>query len=94
MGYSEFKSSSKEKTTSDTIGKGQIQLQHLSPELFLEMRLIRQHNHSGAKSRKINIRDLTGDFGIDGFYMWSSDGTKRYKVTINSSTGAFVLTEV
>ena len=87
--YASFKSSPKSLTTSGQIGSGQIDLSHLSPELFLEVRSIRLHNHSGTKSRKIKLQDLTGEFGIDGFYMYDVSGT-RYHVTI--SGGAFVLT--
>lgn len=93
MGYSTFKESPKAMTTSDQIGKGQIRLEHLDPGLFSEIRNVSLHTHTGSKSRRINVKDLEGAFGIGGFYMYSSDGTKRYKVTINSATGAFVLTE-
>jgi len=92
-GYAEFKQSPKALTTADQIAPGAIGLNHLSPDLFLEVQSIRQHSHTGTKSRKINIKDLTGFFGINGFYMYSSDSTKRYKVTIDSATGTFVLTE-
>lgn len=93
-GYAEFKSSPKSVITSNDIGPGQIQLRHLDPGLFGEIKNIGLHNHSGTKSRRISIRNLQDDFGTDGFYMYSSDGTKRYHVTINSGTGAFVLTQV
>ncbi len=93
MSYASFKSSPKELTTSENIGPGQIQLEHLSPGLFSEIRSIALHAHTGTKSRKIDIKDLGGSFGTTGFYMYSSDGTKRYHVTIDSATGAFVLTE-
>lgn len=94
MGYADFKSSPKALITRDQIGRGQVGLEQLDPALFGEIRNISLHSHSGSKSRRINIRDLEGSFGINGFYMYSSDGTKKYKVTINSGTGAFVLTEV
>lgn len=93
MGYATFKSAPKSLTTSDDIGAGQIKLEHLDPALFAELRNIALHSHSGVGSRKIDLINTTGSFGINGFYMYSSDGTKRYKVTINSATGAFVLTE-
>jgi len=92
-GYAEFKSKGKAPITSDQIGVGQIKLEHLDPGLFAEIRNIALHNHSGSKSRRINLKDLEGAFGTSGFFAYSSDGTKRYKVTINSGTGAFVLTE-
>lgn len=93
MGYAIFSGSGKELTKSEQIGAGQIELRHLSPALFAEIRQIQLHNHTGVKSRRINLKNLTGAFGVRGFYMYSSDGTKRYQITINSSTGAFVLTE-
>ncbi len=79
--------------TSDQIGRGQIKLEHLDPGLFAEIKNMSSHGHTGTRSRKINLRDLEGSFGIYGFYMYSSDSTKRYHVTIDSGTGAFVLTE-
>lgn len=88
-GYSEFKSSPKSLTTGDQIGSGQIELRHLAPSLFLEIRNIVLHSHTGTKSRKVNIKDLEGSFGTGGFYMYDTAGT-RYHVTI--SGGAFVLT--
>lgn len=94
MGYSTFKSAPKELTTSDSIGKGQIRLEHLDPGLFSEIRNIALHSHTGARSRRIRIENLEGYFNVNGFYMYSSDGTKKYHVTIDSSSGAFVLTEV
>ena len=94
MGYATFKSAPKTLTTSDSIGSGQIKLEHLDPGLFSDIKSIGLHNHSGTKSRKVKFTDLEGAFGVNGFYMYSSDGTKRYKVTINSGTGAFVLTEI
>jgi len=93
MGYSTFKSSPKNVTQSSDIGPGQIQLQHLDPGLFSEIRNIALHNHSGTRSRRVKIKDLEGPFGVEGFYMYSSDGTKRYHVTIDSVTNVFVLTE-
>lgn len=93
MGYQDFKESPKSLITSEQIGKGQIKLEHFDPGLFAEIRSVALHAHTGTKSRQIRLQDLTGAFGVNGFYMYSSDGTKRYKITINSSTNAFVLTE-
>lgn len=93
MGYADFSNSPKQLVTSDQIGAGQIELRHFSAPLFAEFRQVALHNHSGIKSRRVNIRDLEGSFGKDGFIMYSSDGTKRYKVTIDSSTNTFVLTQ-
>jgi hypothetical protein len=68
-------------------------LAHLDPGLFQAIQSISLHNHSGAKSRRINLKDLEGMFGVNGFYLVSSDGSKRYQVTINSATNALVLTQ-
>ena len=93
-GYAEFKSSPKSLVTSDQIGTGQVQLRHLDPGLFAEIRKISTHAHKGAGSRQINIADLFGAFLKQGFYMYSSDGTKKYNVTIDSATDAFVITQI
>ena len=93
MGYAQFKESGKDLITSGDIGPGQIELQHLSASLFTELRQINLHTHSGVKSRRLNLKDFTGAFNRGGFYIYSSDATKRYKVTVDSGTGAFVLTE-
>lgn len=90
MGQATFKASPKNVITSTDIGPGQIQLSHLDPGLFGEIKNIGLHNHSGTKSRRINIRNLEGEFGTDGFYMYSVTGV-RYHVTIDAG-GAFVLT--
>lgn len=89
MGVADFKSSPKNVVTSADIGPGQIQLSHLDAGLFSEIKNIALHNHSGAKSRRINLKDLEGAFGINGFYMYDDAGA-RYHITIHS--GAFVLT--
>lgn len=89
MGYSSFKSSPKSVIQSSDIGAGQIQLYHLDPGLFSEIRNVALHSHTGAKSRRVNLKDLEGSFGVSGFYMYSTEGT-RYHVTITA--GAFVLT--
>lgn len=89
MGYADFKGSPKNVITSADIGPGQIQLSHLDAGLFSEIKNIALHNHSGARSRRINLRDLEGAFGVNGFYMYDTAGA-RYHITI--SAGAFVLT--
>ena len=90
MAYSTFKGSPKNVTTGDQIGPGQISLSHLDPGLFSAIQNISLHSHTGAKSRRINLKDLEGSFGIQGFYMYSTTGV-RYHVTIDAG-GAFVLT--
>lgn len=94
MGYSTFKSEPKSKTQSEDVGKGQIALEHLDTGLFGEIKKIGSHSHKGAGSRRIDIADLFGSFLARGFYIYSSDGTKKYNVTVDSGTDAFVLTEV
>ena len=93
MGYAKFKSSPKDLTQRSDIGDGEIELRHLSAALYSELQRVSLHNHSGVKSRAISLKNLIGWFGRNGFYMYSSDATKRYKVTIDSGTDQFVLTE-
>lgn len=85
MGYSSFKSAPKSLVTSESIGPGQIQAAHLDPGLYGELKNIGLHNHGGAKSRRIKLQDLEGAFGRGGFYMYSTTGNKRYRITINDS---------
>jgi hypothetical protein len=94
MSYKKFAFSPKAMTEGGNIGYGEVDFSHLSPPLFMAIRNIELHSHSGVGSRRINLKDLYGYFGSAGFLMYSSDGTKKYQVTINSGTGAFVLTEV
>lgn len=94
MGYATFKEAPKDLIKSEDIGAGQIELRHLSGALFTEFRQLNLHSHTGVRSRRISLKYLTGAFSKTGFYMYSSDATKKYHVTINSATGAFVLTEV
>jgi len=93
MGYATFKESGKDLITSGDIGPGQVELHHLSPALFTELRQVNLHAHTGVGSKRVRTKDLTGPFSRGGFYIWSSDAQKRYQVTVNSGTGAFVLTE-
>lgn len=93
-GYAQFKESPKSMITSDQIGPGQILLSHLSPSLYTELRQINLHNHSGVKSQRIQLSALAGAFNKQGFLMYSSDGTKKYQITINSATGLLVVAEV
>ncbi len=92
MGYATFAGSPKNLIKSSDIGNGQIELSHLAPALYSEIRKIALHNHSGVNSRKLDLKNMTGDFGVTGFQLWSSDGTKRYQVTVDASLNAFVLT--
>lgn len=92
--YKKFAFTPKQPTTGSSVGEGEIDFVHLAPALFTEIRNIQLHTHSGVGSRKVKIQDLEGYFPVSGFIMYSSDGTKRYQVTIDSGTGAFVLTQV
>lgn len=92
MGYAQFKSAHKDLITGDDIGPGQIDLRHLSAALFAKLKKVTQHVHSGADSRKIRLQDLEGSFGKNGFLIYSSDGTKRYRLQVTSG-GALSLTE-
>lgn len=93
MGYSSFANSPKNITKSEDIGSGQIELRHLAPSLFAEIQKIGLHNHSGVGSRKIKHQDLEGAYGKNGFILYSDDGTKRYRITINNS-GTLIATEL
>jgi len=92
--YQKFAFTPKAVTSGEDVGHGEINFFHLSPPLFTAIRNVELHSHSGIGSRRINLKDLYGAFTKDGFLIYSSDGTKRYKVTVNSGTGAFVLSEV
>lgn len=92
--YKKFAFVPKNVTDGASIGNGEIGFNHLDPALFSEIRNIQLHKHTGTGSTKVKIQDLEGYFPRGGFIMYSSDGTKKYLVTINSGTGAFVLTQV
>lgn len=48
--YGSFEFAPKSYTRSSDVGKGQINLPHLSPALFLQMQLVKSHTHSGVDS--------------------------------------------
>lgn len=93
IGYQTFANSPKALTKAEDIGNGQLDLRHLSPALFAEIQKVGLHNHSGTGSRKIQLRDLEGSFGKNGFILYSEDATKRYRITIDN-TGTLQATEV
>ena len=68
-------------------------MRHLSPALFAEIQRVGLHSHSGTGSRRIKAQDLEGAFGKNGFLMYSSDGTKRYKIQIGND-GVLTSTEI
>lgn len=92
MGYISFAFAPKNVTKSEDIGPGQVNLEHLSPALYTEIRKIQLHRHSGQGSMQINLYDLAGYFTNAGFLMRSDDGT-LWKITV-SDAGALVVTEI
>lgn len=51
MGYLEFELQHKALTKGSDVGKGQMELRHLSPPLFLELQFVKLHNHKGVDSQ-------------------------------------------
>ena len=92
--YKKFAFTPKEVIAGGGIGEGEVDFAHLSPSLFAEIRNIQLHSHTGVGSTRVKIQDLEGYFPKAGFIMYSSDGTKKYQVTIDSATNLFVITEV
>lgn len=87
----EFSRSPKPLVTGDQLAPGSVDLSHLSPTLFAEIRQVALHSHTGTRSRKIKTSDLDGPHGKDGFIMYSNDGTKKYRITIDN-TGTLIST--
>lgn len=92
--YQEFTRPGKDLTTGDQIASGAIELRHFSAALFSEFRQIQLHPHTGVKSVRVKLQDLDGYFPKSGFVMYSSDGAEKYRVTIDSGTNAFVITQI
>ena len=92
--YKKFAFTPKEVIAGGGVGEGEIDFGHLSPGLFAEIRNIQLHSHTGVGTTRVKIQDLDGYFLKSGFIMYSSDGTKKYQVTIDSGTDTFVITEV
>lgn len=92
MGYQTFAHTGKELIKSEDIGDGQINIQHLSPALYSELRMIQLHNHSGVGSTKMDLNNTEGYFPLTGFKMISSDG-KRWLVVMSTS-GTFTITQI
>lgn len=51
--YGSFEFAQKSYTRGSDIGKSQIGLPHLNPPLFLELKLIKSHTHTGVDSVKL-----------------------------------------
>lgn len=92
MGYMSFATTGKNQVKSEDVGAGQINISHLSPALYTEIKKIGLHNHSGANSRAIDLKDLRGAFGLIGFQIYSPDGS-RWQVTMGND-GAFDIVEL
>ena len=93
MGYSTFSTSPKALTKAEDIGNGQIELRHLAPSLFAEIQKVGLHSHTGTGSRRVRFDNLEGAYGKNGFIMYSTDATKRYRIQINNS-GTLTATEI
>lgn len=52
--YGSFEFSQKGFTRGSDVGKGEIGLPHLDPPLFLEMRLVKTHTHTGVDSQQLD----------------------------------------
>ena len=73
--FDSFVRPGKEQLTGGSIAPGAIDLRHLSPSLFSEIRQIQLHTHSGVKSRKVICADLDGSFAQTGIPIRSPNGT-------------------
>lgn len=51
--YGSFEFAPKGYTRGSDIGKSEISLPHLNPPLFLELKLIKSHTHTGVDSQKL-----------------------------------------
>lgn len=90
MGIQEFAGAPKQLIKGEDIGGGQIELRHLSPALYTELRKVSLHSHSGQGSRRIDVSVLEGAFNL--IYMKSPDGT-IWQVTMGDD-GAFDIVAV
>ena len=54
MAYLDLETAPKEQTSGNSIAGGSIKMRHLSPELFLEIQLIKIHNHEGVNSLRLS----------------------------------------
>lgn len=92
MSYQTFAHTGKTLIKSEDIGPGQIELRHLSPALFQEIRMVQLHNHSGVGSVRLNLAGTEGFFPLTGFKMLAANGNK-YAVTISNS-GVLTVTQI
>ena len=80
--YKKFGFTPKSVSDGNSIGDGEIDFNHLSPALFAAIRNIQLHTHSGTGSVRLKLQDLIGYFPSTGFLMYSTDGTKKFLITI------------
>jgi len=92
MGYQTFAHSPKSLIKAEDIGSGQIEVKHLSPALYTEIRKIPLHTHSGLGSKQVNLANLTGAFTSGGFLMYSPNG-KLWQIKVDN-TGTLTTTEI
>lgn len=91
--YKKFGFTPKAVSEGSSIGSGEIDFQHLSPALFSAIRNVQLHTHSGNGSVRLKLQDIIGYFPSTGFLMYSTDGTKKFLITI-TNTGIIQSTEV
>ena len=83
--YKKFGFTPKAVSEGSSIGAGEIDFQHLSPALFSAVRNVQLHTHSGNGSVRLKLQDLIGYFPSTGFVMYSTDGSKKYMITITNA---------
>lgn len=83
--YKKFGFTPKAVSEGSSIGEGEIDFQHLSPALFAAIRNVQLHTHSGNGSVRLKLQDLIGYFPSTGFMMYSTDGTKKFLITITNA---------
>ena len=91
--YKKFGFTPKAVSEGSSIGAGEIDFPHLSPALFSAIRNVQLHTHSGNGSVRLKLQDLIGYFPSSGFLMYSTDGSKKYMITITNA-GALQATEI
>jgi hypothetical protein len=91
--YKKFGFTPKAVSEGSSIGAGEIDFSHLSPALFSAIRNVQLHTHSGNGSVRLKLQDLIGYFPSSGFLMYSTDGTKKYLITITNA-GVIQATDV
>jgi len=91
--YKKFGFTPKAVSEGSSIGAGEIDFQHLSPALFSAIRNVQLHTHSGNGSVRLKLQDLIGYFPSSGFIMYSTDGSKKFLITITNA-GVIQATDV